>query len=196
MVKVISVFKETEETELGVFDSQKDALLAIANDIEWEEGDDPHDYVFRIEECDEDYEEPADIDDDCGFDPYCGCYTYDCQGVATMRDLFKIVVWFFVINFSICNSVWTEPVSYWWIIEIIVLIISILMVDKPVKKQYYNYRKKKREVNKMKIYVFDTINGVVIRKAAKSIDEAIAWFKETYPTRAFSCVYEQQTQEK
>ena len=48
-----------------------------------------------------------------------------------------------------------------------------------------------REVNKMKIYVFDTINGIVIRKAAKSIDEAIAWFKETYPTRAFSCVYEQ-----
>ena len=48
----------------------------------------------------------------------------------------------------------------------------------------------------MKIYVFDTINGVVIRKAANSIDEAIAWFKETYPTRAFSCVYEQQTQEK
>ena len=48
----------------------------------------------------------------------------------------------------------------------------------------------------MKIYVFDTINGVIIRKAAKSIDEAIAWFKETYPTWAFSCVYEQQTQEK
>lgn len=23
-------------------------------------------------------EEPADIDDDCGFDPYEGCYTYDC----------------------------------------------------------------------------------------------------------------------
>ena len=48
-----------------------------------------------------------------------------------------------------------------------------------------------REVMIMKIYVFDTINGVVIRKAANSIDEAIAWFKETYPTRAFSCVYEQ-----
>ena len=147
MVKLISVFKETEETELGVFDSQKDALLAVANDIEWEEGDAPHDYVFRIEECDEDYEEPCDIDDDCGFDPYCGCYTYDCQGVATMRDLFKIVVWFFVINFSICNHIWTEPVSYWWVIEIIVLIISILMVDKPAKKQYYNYRKRKRGNN-------------------------------------------------
>lgn len=142
MVKLISVFKGTEETELGVFDSQKDALLTIANDIEWEEGDDPHDYVFRIEECEED-EEPADIDDDCGFDPYCGCYTYDCQGVATVRDLFKVVVWFFVINFSICNHIWTEPVSYWWVIEIIILIISILMVDKPVKKQYYNYRKRK-----------------------------------------------------
>lgn len=24
------------------------------------------------------YDEPADIDDDCGFDPYEGCYTYDC----------------------------------------------------------------------------------------------------------------------
>ena len=26
----------------------------------------------------EDYEEPVDIDDDFGFDPYEGCYTYDC----------------------------------------------------------------------------------------------------------------------
>ena len=48
-----------------------------------------------------------------------------------------------------------------------------------------------REVMIMRIYVFETINGVVIRKAAKSTDEAIAWFKKTYPTRAFSCVYEQ-----
>ena len=48
----------------------------------------------------------------------------------------------------------------------------------------------------MKIYVFESINGVVAHKAAKSIDEAIAWFKTTYPTRTFSCVYEQQTQER
>ena len=27
---------------------------------------------------DDDYEEPEDIDDDFGFDPYMGCYTYDC----------------------------------------------------------------------------------------------------------------------
>lgn len=51
-----------------------------------------------------------------------------------MKDLLKVVVWFFVINFSICNKIWTEPVSYWWAIEIVVLIISILMVDKPIKK--------------------------------------------------------------
>lgn len=28
-------------------------------------------------DCDPDWE-PADIDDDCGFDPYMGCYTDDC----------------------------------------------------------------------------------------------------------------------
>jgi len=27
---------------------------------------------------DEDFEEPEDIDSDFGFDPYEGCYTYDC----------------------------------------------------------------------------------------------------------------------
>lgn len=27
---------------------------------------------------DDDYEEPDDIDDDFGYDPYMGCYTYDC----------------------------------------------------------------------------------------------------------------------
>ena len=25
-----------------------------------------------------DYDEPANIDDDCGFDPYEGCFTFDC----------------------------------------------------------------------------------------------------------------------
>lgn len=36
--------------------------------------DEDEDYVV---DSDEDYE-PADIDDDCGFDPYMGCYTDDC----------------------------------------------------------------------------------------------------------------------
>ena len=36
------------------------------------------DEVFGSDEDeDEDYE-PADIDDDCGFDPYMGCFTDDC----------------------------------------------------------------------------------------------------------------------
>lgn len=48
----------------------------------------------------------------------------------------------------------------------------------------------------MKIYVFFGIHGVIVHKAAKSMDEAIDWFKATYPNRTFSCVYEQQTQEK
>lgn len=39
-------------------------------------GDDPEmecDAFFDLNDC-----EPADIDDDCGFDPYEGCFTYDC----------------------------------------------------------------------------------------------------------------------
>ena len=51
-----------------------------------------------------------------------------------MLYFIKIIVWFLVINFAICNNIWTEPVSYWWIIEIIVLIISVLMVDKSTKR--------------------------------------------------------------
>ena len=33
--------------------------------------------IFGNEEEDEDFE-PDDIDDDCGFDPYEGCFTFDC----------------------------------------------------------------------------------------------------------------------
>lgn len=29
-------------------------------------------------EYEDDYEEPDDCDYECGFDPYCGCYTDDC----------------------------------------------------------------------------------------------------------------------
>ena len=51
-----------------------------------------------------------------------------------MKNLLRVIVWFIVINFTVCNNIWKEPVSYWWIIEIIVLIISILMVDKSAEK--------------------------------------------------------------
>ena len=34
--------------------------------------------VVPVEEDDEEYEEPDDIDSDFGFDPYMGCCSYDC----------------------------------------------------------------------------------------------------------------------
>ena len=43
--------------------------------------------------------------------------------------IFKVVIWFIVLN-CVCEHFWTEPVSYWWVIEIIILEISLLMVDK------------------------------------------------------------------
>jgi hypothetical protein len=35
--------------------------------------------VAYFDASEEDFDdEPADIDDDCGFDPYEGCFTFDC----------------------------------------------------------------------------------------------------------------------
>ena len=34
--------------------------------------------VAYFDPAEEFLDEPADIDDDCGFDPYLGCYTNDC----------------------------------------------------------------------------------------------------------------------
>lgn len=42
------------------------AEVVAYEDFSGEEYDDPYD------------DEPADIDDDCGFDPYEGCFTFDC----------------------------------------------------------------------------------------------------------------------
>lgn len=39
--------------------------------------DECQDKMFSPFEEEEDFE-PDDIDDDCGFDPYEGCFTYDC----------------------------------------------------------------------------------------------------------------------
>ena len=46
-----------------------------------------------------------------------------------MKRIIKVVVWFLVINFAICNNVWAEPTTYWWVIEIAVLIISLIVSD-------------------------------------------------------------------
>lgn len=34
--------------------------------------------LAMVDESEGSNDEPSDIDDDCGFDPYEGCYTYDC----------------------------------------------------------------------------------------------------------------------
>lgn len=50
-------------------------LLGKTADLTWDETDE---VVAFYDPEEESCEEPADIDDDCGFDPYEGCYTYDC----------------------------------------------------------------------------------------------------------------------
>lgn len=49
-------------------------LLGVYASMVWDETGE----VIADTGDEEDYEEPTDIDDDCGFDPYEGCYTYDC----------------------------------------------------------------------------------------------------------------------
>lgn len=79
MVEVWAINKLTkEELLLGYCDTEKDAQEDIDDNIEWDDLDNPEDWSFEIRPIDNEYEEPVDIDDDCGFDPYCGCYTYDC----------------------------------------------------------------------------------------------------------------------
>ena len=64
---------------LGDFPTEEEAQYNIDHNIEWDEDDIPEDWDFIIEPIDkEEDDEPWNIDDDCGFDPYCGCYTYDC----------------------------------------------------------------------------------------------------------------------
>ena len=78
MVEVWAINKVTkEELLLGYCDTVEDAQEDIDNNTEWDDLDNPNDWYFEIKIIDN-YEEPADIDNDCGFDPYCGCYTYDC----------------------------------------------------------------------------------------------------------------------
>ena len=79
MWKVMAVNEKTmERLELGREKSQEDAQWQIDNNIEWDEDDVREDWILYAEEVEDEYQEPADIGDDCGFDPYCGCYTYDC----------------------------------------------------------------------------------------------------------------------
>lgn len=39
----------------------------------------------------------------------------------------KLIVWFFVLNFGVVNQIITEPTNKWWLIELMVLIVSLYM---------------------------------------------------------------------
>ena len=50
-----------------------DLLGEVANLVDGEPGE-----VIESSDEDYDYDEPADIDSDMGFDPYMGCFSDDC----------------------------------------------------------------------------------------------------------------------
>lgn len=50
-----------------------DLLGQVANLVDGETGE-----VIESSDADYDYDEPADIDSDMGFDPYMGCFSDDC----------------------------------------------------------------------------------------------------------------------
>lgn len=49
-----------------------------------------------------------------------------------MKDIIKMIVWFVVLNCCV-SFMLPEPSPYWILIETIIVIISILMVDKDMK---------------------------------------------------------------
>ena len=77
------VFGENKKTEefitLGTFDTKEEANWNVENNLEWDEDDVIEDWEISIEEIDENEEDDYFYEpDECGFDPYLGCYTYDC----------------------------------------------------------------------------------------------------------------------
>lgn len=39
----------------------------------------------------------------------------------------KVMVWFHVLNFGVVNQIITKPTDKWWLIELMVLIVSLYM---------------------------------------------------------------------
>lgn len=60
------------------FDKAMDLAELLNETCSLAQGETGEVIAFYNPEEEEDYEEPVDIDDECGFDPYEGCYTYDC----------------------------------------------------------------------------------------------------------------------
>jgi hypothetical protein len=59
------------------------------------------------------------------FFPICDILFIEREGNTMMR--IRAFVWFFVLNCCV-NSLIKEPTDYWWLIEIIIVIISLIMV--------------------------------------------------------------------
>lgn len=81
MYKAIAINGKTaDQAILGYYEDESEAWNDIHNNIQWEEEDTPEDWIFDVVEIDEEEPEYDDYDDydECGFDPYMGCYTYDC----------------------------------------------------------------------------------------------------------------------
>ena len=61
-----------------------------------------------------------------------------------MKKGIRLGVWFMVMNF-IVGSIVTEPVWYWWILEIFCWLIAIIMVDNKEDQCYNSIRKRGKE---------------------------------------------------
>ena len=76
------VFAENKVTDefitLDTFNSFEEAQWNIDNNLEWDENDIIEDWNIFIEEVDEDEEYDIYEPDERDFDPYLGCYFYDC----------------------------------------------------------------------------------------------------------------------
>lgn len=77
------IFAENKKTDefisFGTFDTREEAEWNIENNLEWDKDDVVEDWEVFIEEVDEDRDyDIYEPDIECGFDPYLGCYTYDC----------------------------------------------------------------------------------------------------------------------
>lgn len=44
-----------------------------------------------------------------------------------MLKIIRFCVWFVLLNFGVCNQIWKDPVSYWCVIECIVVALSLIM---------------------------------------------------------------------
>ena len=47
-----------------------------------------------------------------------------------MKELIRTMVWFMVLNFIVANNIFTAPVWYWWVIEIVIIILSVIMTER------------------------------------------------------------------